>query len=248
MGLYLADNPHRCFQTFFWSFFLAWILAITTASSPWWILFLGLAVVFFNKALPNYDFGAANVFGRWIGGMFGTCDNGACIQEFLFTILLQFGGSLVGAMLYNWILDAAPAPTLVGPLNDDGEADDGKVFILFAFANFFQAYALNCAEGGLSTATAYTLSWVLCQVTWAGSIGGVTIDLGRLLGGEITHSDLVVFDKFWQLIVGPLAGWGICFAYQWVESTLAAKEGAEPAKEVEAVEAPAADNNAEEQA
>lgn len=230
MGLYMFDAPHTCFTNFFWSFFLAWILALTGALTPWWILFLGLAVVFFHKALPTYDFGAANVFGRWVGGMTGKLENGASTQEFLFTILFQFGGALVGAILYNWIFDVAPVPEPAMFLTKP----EGKIFILFGFANFFQAYCINrlviadtSLDNSMRLATAYTLSWVLCQTGFSGSIGGMTIDFGRLLAGKMIHPDSVsddTFEKFWLLLCAPLAGWAVCFLYQMLEYSMKAKE------------------------
>lgn len=250
MGLYLFDAPYSCFTDFWWSFFLAWILALTAALSPWWILFLGLAVVFFHKAIPTYDFGAANVFFRWVGGMTGRCDNGACTQELLFTILMQFGGALVGAILYDWIFDVAPVPTPAVFLT----AADGKIFMLFGFANFFQAYCLNritvsdtSLDNSMRLATAYILSWVLCQTGFAGAIGGITIDFARLLAGKMVHGDMVtgdMFDKFWLLICAPLGGWGVCFLYEMLEGFVKAKEESADKADPE----PAADNNAEENA
>lgn len=241
MGLFIADKPHVAFTTFFWSFFLAWILAIIVDASAWWILFLGLSAVFFHKAFPHYDFGAANVGMRFIGGLTGQCENGACIQEFLFTIAMQFGGALLGGIVYNWWFDAAPIP-VANLLNNDGAN-----FVLFAFANFFQAYCLNrltVSDTSLDTsmrlATAYTLSWVLCQGVYAGSIGGITIDFARLLAGKIVHGSMVSdeqFKKFWLLIAGPAAGWGVAFLYNWLENTLKAKEDGADKKEEEVIAA-----------
>lgn len=215
--MFLTDNVATCFMTFFWSFFLAWILAMTQLLSPWWILFLGASVLFFHK--NGYDFGGANVFLRWFGGMFGR-DNACCIQTFLFTWLLQFLGAFCGAIVYNLIMDVAVVPATSDSL------EDGKLFILFAFANFFQAYAVQRSDDVYQTAAMYAVSWVLCNVTWAGSIGGITIDFGRLLAGELTHGDTVDFDKFWLLIVSPLAGWGVCFLYQILEMAMDKKGGA----------------------
>jgi len=251
MGLYLVDAPHTCFTNFMWSFFLTWILALMGGLSPWWILFLGLAVVFFHKAVPTYDFGAANVFCRWVGGLRGN-DNGASHQEFLFTILLQFGGALVGGILYNWIFDLAPHPM---PMTFLSKAE-GKIFMLFGFANFFQAYCVNrlviadtSLDNSMRLAVGYTLSWVLCQAGWMGSIGGITIDFGRLLAAKLIHPSLVAdetFEKFWLLFVGPLAGWAICLLYQMLEYMLKAKQDGDCKKQDDAPAA--ADNNAEENA
>jgi len=247
--MFITDSPYTAFTTFMWSFFLTWILALiaNAVNGAFWILFLGLAALFIHKVLPKFDFGGANVFGRFVGGMMGKTDNGAAIDEFLFTILLQFGGALVGGILFNWIFDVAPAPALVVSTNNDG-----KNFVLFAFANFFQAYALNrltVADNSLDNSFrvvgAYMLSWYLCQVVFTGSIGGITIDFGRQLAGELVHKDLVDMDKWWILVLAPLAGWGICVIYEMLESTLKAKESSEPAKEESE---PVAENNAEEQA
>jgi len=248
--MFITDSPYTAFTTFMWSFFLTWILALTAnaVNGAFWILFLGLAALFIHKVLPKFDFGGANVFGRFVGGMMGKNDNGAAIDEFLFTILLQFGGALVGGILFNWIFDVAPAPALVVSTNNDG-----KNFVLFAFANFFQAYALNrltVADNSLDNSFrvvgAYMLSWYLCQVVFTGSIGGITIDFGRQLAGELVHKDLVEMEKWWILVLAPLAGWGICVIYEMLESTLMAKESSEPAKEEP--EPVAENNNAEEQA
>jgi len=245
--MFVTDSPYTAFTTFSWSFFLTWILALTADNLPFWILFLGFAALFFHKTLPKYDFGAANVFGRWIGGLFGKLENGASHDEFLFTILLQFVGALLGGILYNWIFDVAPAPTMVVSSNNDG-----KNFVLFAFANFFQAYALNrltvadnSLDNSFRVAGAYMMSWYLCQTVFTGSIGGITIDFGRLLAGEMIHGDLVEFEKFWILVLAPLAGWGICFLYQMLEYTLKAKESGECAKKEEPAAEPAANNEQE---
>jgi hypothetical protein len=246
--MFITDSPYTAFTTFSWSFFLTWILALIAKDGAFWILILGFGALFIHKALPKYDFGGANVFGRWIGGITGKTDNGASHDEFLFTIVLQFGGALVGGILYNWIFDLAPAPTLANPLYNDG-----KNFVLFAFANFFQAYAvnrLNCSDNSLDNSfrvvMAYMLSWYLCQIVFAGSIGGITIDFGRQLAGEMIHKDMVDMSKWWILVLAPLAGWGICFIYQWLECALEAKESGDGgAKEEAEPSAPAAANNAE---
>jgi len=246
--MFVADKPYTAFTIFSWSFFLTWVLAMIAdvGNFPFWILFLGLAALFLHKALPHYDFGGANVFGRWIGGLLGKLENGASTDEFLFTIGLQFGGALVGGILFNWIFDVAPAPTYVTSSNNDG-----KNFVLFAFANFIQAYALNrltiadtTLDNSFRVVTAYMLSWYMCQGVFAGSIGGITIDFGRQLAGEIIHSGLVDMKQWWILVLGPLAGWATCFAYQMVEYALKDKESGAKKEEAE----PAANNNAEEQA
>merc|ERR1711981_282255 len=96
----------------------------------------------------------------------------------------------------------------------------------------------------------YMLSWVLCQSGFTGSIGGITIDFGRLLAGKMIHTDMVAkeaFDKFWLLIVAPLGGWAVCILYQMLENVMKAKENGGDAKKSEDAVAlePAADNNAE---
>jgi len=246
MGLYVMEAPHTCLTTFMWSFFLTWVLAMIQGLDQMWILFLGLAVLFFHKMHPHYDFGAANIWGRWLGGITGQCDTGASHQEFGFKFLFQFLGAFVGGIFFNWIMDAAPAPYRTSPT-----MATGKVFVLFAFANFVQAYAANrlvatdtSLDNSFRLATGYMISWVLCQSTWMLSIGGVTIDFGRLLAGKITHSDQVVFDDFWILLLAPVVGWLVAGCYQWLEYSMAAKENGDAKKEEE----PAADNNAEEQA
>jgi len=257
MGLYLFDAPHTCLTNFMWSFFLAWILALTGAGAgtSWWILFVGLAVVCLHKLVPTYEFGAANVFCRWFGGLMGKIENGASHQEFLFTIGFQFGGALVGGILYNWIYDQAPQ---LIPNVAILTKVEGKIFMLSAFANFLQAYFYNrlvvsdtSLDNSLRLSTGLMLTWVLCQMSFAGSIGGITIDLGREIAAKIVHSDMVMddyFKKFWLLIVGPLAGWGTCILYQALEYMLKAKQDGSCKKEdAPAAEQPA-DNNAEENA
>jgi len=249
--MFITESPYTAFTTFSWSFFLAWILNVTatTLSFPWWILFLGLAAIFLHKALPHYDFGAANVFGRWVGGMFGKLENGASHDEFICTMGLQFGGALLGGILYCWIYDSASAPSDTVSLHNNG-----KRFLLFAFANFFQAYALNrltikdtSLDNSFRVVTAYMMSWYLCQAVFNGSIGGITIDFGRQLAAKIVHSKQVDMNTWWILPFAPLAGWAVCFLYQTLEYTLKAKESGECGKK-EAEPAVVADNNVEEQA
>jgi len=184
--------------------------------------------------------------------MTGKTENGASTQEFLFTVLLQFAGALVGGILYNWIFDVAPVPEPAMFLTKP----EGKIFILFGFANFFQAYCINrlnnadtSLDNSMRLATAYTLSWVLCQTGFSGSIGGMTIDFGRLLAGKMIHPDSVpseTFEKFWLLLCAPLAGWAVCFLYEMLECMMKAKENGDNKKSDDAVQA--ADNNAEENA
>jgi len=252
MGLFIADNPLACFTNFFWSFFLAWILAMLPVA-PWWALFLGLSVVFFHHAVPNFDFGATNITTRFFGGFLGTCDDVPDVQEWLFTVGFQFGGALVGAILYDWIFDEALIPEPATFLSKQ----EGKIFMLFGFANFIQAYALQKIDtndrtitGALRLATAYMLSWVLCQEGFTGAIGGITIDVARLLGAKIVHGKKVPSTStefWWLLIVAPLAGYFICIFYQMLEKAINAKQAAAPKETEEAAEAPA-DNNAEENA
>jgi len=261
MGLYIMDKPWTCCTTFLNSFFLVWMLSMVQSNMltvALWPLYLGLFFIYMHKYQTQYDWGLANCWGRFMGKMMGTLPDGADWQELLFVMLMQFGGSFVGQLVYNIIFGGpvAPQPNPLG--------NTGKLFVWFLFANFVQGYAANRViakdttfDNSFRMGAAYMFSWVLCQMAFPNSIGGVTIDFGRLLGSELTDSNLTNFDNFWVLIAAPFAGWGLAGCYQWLECSLLTKQSGETtavstpyplfggSPEAEPV---AADNNAEENA
>jgi hypothetical protein len=187
-------------------------------------LSLALFFLYLHAHYPHIDCGNSMAFSSMMKGILG--GEGLNPIDWLIVFGLQFGGALVGAIVWCLISGAASAPVAIYGDND------GRGIFLYLFASMVQSacfYYLGRGDqsqfGSFKVIAVYLVSWELSAKAFAGSVGGVSVDFGRMLGSKIIESGTTDMTKFWVLLVGGFAGMVAGPLVQKVDAMLRDKQG-----------------------
>lgn len=124
------------------------------------------------------------------------------------------------------ISGGASAPTVTYGDND------GRGFFLYLFASMVQAasfYHLGRDDrsqwGSLKVIAVYLVSWELSAKAFGQSVGGVSVDFGRMLGSKIVKGDHTDMTKFWVILAGGFAGMVAGPILQMIDGKIREKQG-----------------------
>merc|ERR1719420_2586428 len=175
-----------------------------------------------------------------MNGLLGR-DKAEGVEEFFTKFLLQLFGAFVGSILFVLLIDGPSGPVPNGAYmqgktdlgTPNGEWNDARLFIMFMIANMAQAYLVGQFDhrnmafaNSYMVSACYMMSWLFCQFSFVGALGGVTVDLGRMFASELTHGDAFENGKFWIVLAAPFAGWLLGFGTILNEEKMKAMEAA----------------------
>jgi len=249
--VYLMDNMGGCLQYFWVSFLVTFIIGgFEGYNEALWTLIFGLSIIFLHQVFPNFDYGMTNTLSKFLAAKAGKAVT-MTLDELVTKSLLQVAGALVANLIWLEIgaseLSAAAgggmpanfayhAPYVNSAFVTDAETKSAEVFFTFMIWHFIQLYFFNKMTGtqnGADLATnfrvamGYLMTITLMNVTYKNSIGGITLDLGRMLAAIIKYDSTDYnTDEWWCLLFAPLAGYVLCLGWNMVEA-MANKKGSD---------------------
>lgn len=251
--VYLMDNMGGCLQYFWVSFLVTFIIGgLEGYNEALWTLIFGFSIVFLHSVFPNFDYGMTNTLSKFLAAKAGK-DVTMTADELATKSLLQVAGALVANLIWleigaselsaeagqvttQWLHAPTVNQAFVRPAEVDGGAGErlvAEVFFTFMIWHFIQLYFFNKMTGtqngadlstNLRVGMGYLMTITLMNVTYKNSIGGITLDLGRMLAAMIKYGNDYNTDEWWCLLFAPVAGYVLCLGWNMVEA-MANKKG-----------------------